>query len=348
MESTNHKNRLILLMLEIMKQYSDEEHRLSQSDIGRLLKRKYGVQADRKSIRRNLNDLVEAGVPLGFTESKRKNPDGTEEIVCTDWYLEHEFSTGELRLMIDSLLFSKQLPAAQRCELIAKLEGLSSTHFRSGLQHIYAATPNTAANPQLFYTIDVLDEAIRQQQQVVFEYCSYDIDKKLHARRREDGTVREYQVNPYQLAAMHGRYYLICNNVKYEGLANYRVDRIRNIRITETPADPCDVSEAAVFAKHMSEHIYMFTGESIPVSFRACRSIINDVMDYFGEDVQFSDATETDVTVMVSVNEDDMFRWAVQYCSSVQILSPEPLRQRVTDTLQAALAEYAIPVHIGG
>ncbi len=347
MDGITHKNRLIILLLELMKQYSDEEHRLSQSDIGRLLKRKYNIQADRKSIRRNLNDLIDAGVPLNYTESKRKHPDGTEEIVCTDWYLEHEFSTGELRLMIDSLLFSKQLPAAQRTELIGKLEGLASVYFCSRVQHIFAASPNTAANPQLFYTIDVLDEAINQQRQVVFEYCSYDIDKTLHARCREDGTVREYRVNPYQLAAVHGRYYLICNNVKYEGLANYRVDRIRNICITDAPAAQCDVSDAVVFAKHMSEHIYMFSGESITVCFRADRSIINDVMDYFGENIRFSEATDSDVKVTVRVNEDDMFRWAVQYCGSVQILTPAPLRQRVMDTLQAALEKYALPVHIG-
>ena len=64
---------------------------------------------------------------------------------------------------------------------------------------------------QLFYTIEVLDEAISKGRQVSFTYNSYGTDKKLHPRRDSAGNIREYIVNPYQIAAANGRYYLICN-----------------------------------------------------------------------------------------------------------------------------------------
>ena len=49
---------------------------------------------------------------------------------------------------------------------------------------------------------------------------------------------REYTVNPYQIAAANGRYYLICNYDKYDDVANYRLDRITDIKLLDTPAKP--------------------------------------------------------------------------------------------------------------
>lgn len=84
----------------------------------------------------------------------------------------------------------------------------------------------------------------------------------------------------------------------------------------------------------------MFTGESISVTLRVNRGILNDVIDYFGLDVELFDATDTDVMVNVHVNEEDLIRWAVQYCTQAEIVSPPALRQRVMDALTRALQQY--------
>ena len=55
------KKLLILNILDILRKYSDEDHRLSQREIGEILKAEYGMAADRKAIRRNLSDLLECG-----------------------------------------------------------------------------------------------------------------------------------------------------------------------------------------------------------------------------------------------------------------------------------------------
>ncbi len=223
------KKLLIINILDIMKKYTDENHRLSQKDIADILQREYNTTADRKTVKSNLINLVEWGYPLSYDETVRRGKNGREETIYSEWYMEHEFDDGELRLLIDSLLFSKHIPYSQCRELIKKLEGLSSVYFRSKVKHICSIPENKVTNKQFFYTIDMLDEAISRRRKVVFEYCSYDVDKKLHSRKRSDGTVRKYIVSPYQLAATNGRYYLICNYDKYDDLANYRVDRIKDI-----------------------------------------------------------------------------------------------------------------------
>ncbi len=341
MEQSAQKKRWILYMYRILQRYTDENHPLTQRGIGDILYRDYGIRPDRKAISRSLEDLLAAGIPLSYHETTRVRRDGTEEIVRTDWYMEHEFTNSELRLLIDGVFFSRHIPQAQRARLLEKLEGLACVHFKSRMGNIRNIAPRESDNPQLFYTIEVLDEAISLGKQVEFEYCSYDIDKKLKPRCKEDGKVRKYRVNPYQLVTKHGRYYLICNNVKYEDLSHYRIDRIRDIRLLQTPASPCPIADGEELAQHMQEHIYMFTGESIPVALRVSRSILNDVIDYFGYDVEFTDATVTDVVVNALVNEDDVFRWAVQYCTAAEIISPPGLRQRVADTLAQAAKQYA-------
>ncbi len=193
----------------------------------------------------------------------------------------------------------------------------------------------------LFYTIEILDEAIAKGKQVAFTYNEYGTDKKLHPRRD-----REYIINPYQMAATNGRYYLIGNYDKYDNLANYRLDRITGIRLLDTSVKPVRQVEGMrnglYLPKHMAEHLYMFSGESVPVTFRMKKKILNDVIDWFGTDIAFSDETEDEVTARVTINWHAMRHWALQYCRHVRILAPENLAEQVQQDMTEALDRYKI------
>lgn len=338
------KKLMIINILDILKKYTDENHRLSQKDIADILRREYNMSADRKSVKSNLMNLIDFGYHINYSESIRKTKDGEDKNVLTDWYISHDFDDSELRLLIDGLLFSEHIPFSQRMELIKKLEGLSSVYFKSKVKHIYSISNSCISNAQLFYTIDILDEAIEKKRQVEFEYCNYDIDKELHPRKNESGDVRQYIVNPYQMSVMSGRYYLICNYDKYDDISNYRVDRIKNIRILETPVKPVEKTTGKKYglqlAEHMSEHIYMFSSDIINVKFRANRYILSDIIDYFGSSAEFSDVTENDCVVRVRISEEDMFKWAVQFSDHAVVLEPLSLKNRIIDALKSALDKY--------
>ena len=92
--------------------------------------------------------------------------------------------------------------------------------------------------------------------------------------------------------------------------------------------------------KHMAEHLYMFSGESIPVTFRMKKHILNDVIDWFGTEITFSDETEVEVTARVTVNWHAMRHWALQYCRHVRILTPNDLANQVQQDLAEALDHY--------
>ena len=273
------------------------------------------------------------------------NKDGVleESYILSDFWLEREFTDGELRLLIDSLLFSKYIPHKQCQELVAKLEGLSNKYFSAHVKHVHALPETASPNKQLFLTIEILDEAIEKGLQVAFNYNTYETDKKMHPKENPDGSVREFVVNPYQMAATNGRYYLICNYEGKPNIANCRLDRITNIRLLDKLAKPKEqVQGGKQFSlpKHMAEHLYMFSGESVPVTFRMKKHILNDVIDWFGTDIMFSDETEDEVTARVTVNWHAMRHWALQYCRHIRILTPTDLAETVKSDLQEALRIY--------
>ena len=101
------------------------------------------------------------------------------------------------------------------------------------------------------------------------------------------------------MAAVNGKYYLICNYDKYDDVSNYRLDRITNIRMLADPVKPMKevkgLENGLNLSKHISEHIYMYTGESVPVKFQAKKYLLSELIDWFGTNIQFLEETEEDI-----------------------------------------------------
>lgn len=342
---------LIVNILSILNKYTDENHRLSQKEIVDILKNEYDMTVDRKAVKRNLMNLIDFGYEIEYSEAVRMVPNKEtgeleESYVLSDFYLVRDFTDSELRLLIDSLLFSTHIPYIQCRELISKLEGLSNRYFRSHVKHIQTLPEPSLQSKQLFYTIEVLDEAIDRRRQVSFTYSSYGADKRLHPRKDDRGEIREYIVNPYQIAASNGRYYLICNYDKYDNVANYRLDRITNIKLLPTPVKPIDkvkgLENGFDLPRHMAEHIYMFSGESGTVIFRAKKYLLNDIIDWFGGGVTFFDESDEDISVRVRVNYAAMRRWGLQYALHAKILFPELLATQVKNDIIESMKNYSV------
>ena len=200
-------------------------------------------------------------------------------------------------------------------------------------------------NKQLFYNVELLDEAIDKRRKVRFHYLEYHTDKKLHKRRNKIGKVREYIINPYQLVAKEGKYYLICNYDKYDDISNYRVDRITALEILDENIKPFDRLKGSDGRKldleeYMDKHVYMFSGENVRAVFRADKSLISDIIDMFGKDVRFSEESDDEITVTVNVNELAMEQFAKAFSPWIEIIKPVDLRERMIKNLNKGLGKY--------
>ena len=61
MYGTGTKKMLNMLILDILKEYSDSEHRLLQQDIIDLLESNYGMNCERRAVKNNIVKLQEMG-----------------------------------------------------------------------------------------------------------------------------------------------------------------------------------------------------------------------------------------------------------------------------------------------
>ena len=316
-----------MLILDILKEYSDEQHKLTQKEIIRLLKLNYDMECDRRSVKNNVLYLKEMGYDI--------------EIDAGYYLQSRELEDAELRMLIDSVLFSKCLTQKQAKSLVEKLRNFGNRYFSAKVTHI-SNLPDLyhADNKQLMYVLDAINDAIAEKKKISFTYNSYGLDFKLHSKREEP-----YIVNPYQIVANNGRYYLIANYDKYNNVSHYRLDKMTDVEILDEKVK--DKSEILEFSKeynlpkHMAEHIYMFGGVSERVKLLVPESMMDEMVDWFGKDFRI---VKTGIKGMMEIdvhcNENAMFYWALQYGPYVEVLEPVGLRKKIKYTIDGMQIKY--------
>lgn len=326
MYGNDKKKLLILLILDVLERNTDADHHLTQQEILRILDAEYGVVCDRRSVKANVLDLIDMGYDINMDDG---------------YYLaSREFEDAELRMLIDSVLFSRHISTTQGKRLIDKLRKQSNKYFRAKVSHVNSLPDlHHTENKQVLIVLDTLNDAIDQGKKVLFMYNSYGTDFKLHPRRKE-----RYLVNPYQMVANNGRYYLIGNVDKYDDINHYRIDRITDIEITNQPIKPIKsvsgMESGLNLPKHMAEHIYMFCGESVTVTMKAQADMMDDLIDWFGRDFRILEKGDEKIVISLKCNYNAMFYWALQYGAYVEILAPERLRQELAETIRGIDEKY--------
>ena len=353
MTAENGKKIIILYILQILRKYTDADHTMTQQQIAEKLAGDYGLEVNRATVKRNLEDLIDAGYDIQYTEvvrshTDRKTGEKEENTIYTDFCYQHDFTESELRMVIDGLLFSRSVPYRQRKQLIDKLGKLSSSYFNQRMNHVRCMSADSPQNPELFHNIDVLDEAIAGGKQVGITYGYYGTDLKLHKSRNADGSEKRQTLNPYQMVASEGRYYLICNNDHNDNVANYRIDRSMNIELLDTPVKPrsrvIGLEDGLNLQDYVYQNLNMFSGKAETVEFLISRESVSLVIDFFGKHVSFMEQPDGKVSCRLNVSREAMKRWAVQFASVARVVSPPELVQEIQNEIRKAAEHYDLHV----
>lgn len=330
MYATGNKKMLNMLILEILRNYTDEEHSLTQQEIIKLLELNYGMECDRRSVKNNVLSLKEIGEECGFEISMEKGYR----------LISREFDDAELRILIDSVLFSKSISTRQAKNLIKKIRNLASKYFNAKVSHVCNLPElNRTINKQAMYSMDVINDAIAEKRKINFIYNDIGTDFKLHPRREEP-----YVVNPYQIVANNGRFYLICNYDKYDNVAHFRIDRMTDVHELEEKIKPMkevpELDGRLNLPKHMAEHIYMFSGPSSAIKLATTADMMSELVDWFGTDFKIMEQDGDRIVVRLNCNEKAMRFWALQYGPYVEVLGPESLREQIKTDIAAMSKKY--------
>lgn len=326
MDSFEPKKLALIRIWQILKEYSDYDHPMTQEDISSHLENDYGIVIERKAISRNISLLKEAGIEI---ESRRAGS-----------YLEsRDFDDSELRMLIDSVLCSKHITAKYSSDLIERLCRLSNKYFKSSVKHIYSVNDwSKTDNRALFYNIELIDTAIEEGLQIHYDYNKYGADKKLHK------TSQQY-VSPYQMILHNQRYYLMAYSEYWGNMVFHRLDHITNMTITDkksTPLKNVKGYENGINYKDLASNMpYMYTDQQERIDFIADSGIIDQIVDWFGTDARIMKTDdENKVKVSIKASPNAMEHWAMQYINHVEIISPESLRTRVKEALENGLKKY--------
>ncbi len=323
MDNINGSKLKTLYLLKILQEESDEDNELTMPQLIEKLSN-YGIEAERKSVTRDLKALCDYGYDISLFESKK------------GYYLrERDFDLSELRFLIDAVLSSRCITPKKSKELISKLEKQTSKQVARKLK----ANRNIddrikCKNEEFYYNIDKISRAISENKKITFQYYNYNVEKVKSLKR--EGHV--YELSPYDLVWNEDFYYLIGSHDRYNDFTHYRIDRMHNINITEEPRR--SITELNGYETNANTSTYlkktfkMFGGETCKVEIKFNNDMINSIIDRFGEDVSIMPLDGEHFKVITEVNAGEGFiSWILQSGEKAEILYPERIRNEIKEKI---------------
>lgn len=315
-----------VFILNVLREYSDELHPLRQQDIIDKIEAQYDVKLERKAIARHLTNLETVGYYIERTKNGvyLANDDG--------------FKDSELRLLIDSILFSKHISGNAADELIKKLKRLGSVSLKNKLVSVYSPKMLTRVNNDCLYdNIDIIGKAIGQDRRIAFYYCEYGIDKKLY---KCFDTKRI--VDPYQLMTANNHYYLIGKDIETDAVFGFRLEKITDIEYLKVPRAKVKGRIDFDLNKYINENPYMFGGNIYPVEMLIQKNSIGEIIDAFGFDFSLLSDNGNTVKIRFFASLGDVFDWIKRFGNIAEITSPQNLRNKIREYCNITYEKYCV------
>lgn len=328
------KKMAMLYILDILKEYSDENHLLTHKDIINKLNNIHHIELERKTVATNLDLLAEYGYDIN------KGPTG-------GFYLgERDLDETEIKFLIDAVYSSKLITGKQATQISKKIYSGLSMYEQKDFSYIHKSTDiYRTSNNDLFLNMDLIKEAIEKRKMIEFNYLEYDRKGNLVTKKFKDtGKDFTYTISPYYLINNFSKYYLLGNNKKFKNHVYYRVDYMKDIVITDKEIVPIEnietLGENFNITKHINDHIYMFGGKVINAKIAILKDkAITDVKDWFNDNASIY---EENGQVYANIKSDDkaFFYWALQYQENIKVLEPEYIVNKIVESLRNNLNKY--------
>ena len=326
-KSENQKQK-ILVLLDLFKSKTDEEHGVTTSDIIDYLA-EHGIKAERKTVYADLNTLKE----YGYEISKEKK-DGNYYYTLLD----RDFQLPELKLLVDAVQASKFISAKKSSELIKKIENLASVYQAKQLQRQVFVSNRIKTNYEnVYYNVDELNLAINENRKIKFDYYEWNLSKEMVLRKNG----HKNDISPWSLAWDDENYYLVAFDGNSGIIKHYRVDKMRKIEILDEARDGREEFEEFDAAKYAKKVFGMFTGDEQRVKIQFANKLIGVVIDRFGQDIMIITKGVDQFVVNVNVKVSNMFLgWIIGLGDGAKILEPESVVDEVKQITERLKEQY--------
>lgn len=318
-------------ILDILKNYSDEENPINANEIAQKLAEK-DIFAERKAIYRGIDALIDYGYDIIFTRSPKAGY----------YIVDKLFELPEIYLLTDAVQAASFITVKKTRDLVKKLDSmLSEGERKKRAKGLYIDNGHKCENEEIYYNIDTLSSAIAQHKKVTLTYSV----RVISGERKIVTQSKEYKLSPYALIWQNEHYYLVANNEKYDNLMHIRLDRIR--KVTVTKEEWRHFSEVSVYkdyfdiADYSSKSFQMYSGELTDVKLRCDISVLEQVVDRFSDKIFITNVDDKGFDFSVKVNlSSGLVNWILQFGDKIRVKSPEKLTDMIKERIDALYNIY--------
>lgn len=333
-KGTGDRTFLHDILIEIMKDTSPE-NTMQKTQIYKKLEQK-DIYLSRTTVDRKFLDLEKKGYKLVKTKK--------------GFYLEKtddSLTDGELRLLIDTIMYSRIIPADFSRDIIVKLAKLGSGTFEKAMnKRAYTAKDlDKEAYWGTIENVELIQKAIFEHKQIS---CNYITVIDYHMKYKyEDNII----LNPYELAFSGGKYYLLCSYENDEELTVLRLDRLDYTEILKSKCVENNALEKVKKEKGIQQYLYnqpeLKGGQPIDIDLLCYNDALYEVYDDFGKQntriktVRPENFDDPDTTLIsVRTTREAMKSWVIFHADSIVVIKPQDLRDEICDSLKIAQHTY--------
>ncbi|MCR5467822.1 MAG: transcriptional regulator [Lachnospiraceae bacterium] len=317
----------ILHIADILLNETDEDHPITTKELIERLEG-LGVTAERKSIYDDINQLTDYGMDI---ISIKEKPGGY-------YVASRDFELAELKLLVDAVQSAKFITESKTRSLIGKLEKLTNKYSAKKLQREVVVTDrNKAVNENIYYSVDMIHDAINSNRQISFQYFEWNTKKEQVLRKNGE----PYVVSPWYLVWEDENYYLMAYDEEADVIKHYRVDKMLHLTMVERIRMGRRLAEKIDVAAMSKETFGMFAGEKATVNLVVKNDLARVCIDRFGVDVPMRYEDEEHVRVRCDVAVSPLFfAWLSGFGGDIKIATPEDVKDRYIAWLKQTLDAY--------
>ena len=124
-------------------------------------------------------------------------------------------------------------------------------------------------------------------------------------------------------------------------MTHYRIDRMDAVEVEKEDITPADCAKGFDITEHKKQVFGMFVGQEERVSIVIDNTLIDAVMDKFGEDVQLVDKGDGTALLNISVQISPAFLgWCCSFGDKLQVIYPQSVVAQVTDYVAQLAGKY--------
>ncbi len=305
-----------ITILKYLEERTDINNAVTVKQLQELLELE-GIVVDRNTIKRDIEELMDCGIGIKII-TKRHNTFG--------YYIENRFTTGETRILLDGVASNKFVDDKQKKEIKDKLLSKISIENRIKLKNqvITKVFPNNGVD--ILYNLERIHTAIAQRRYITFDKVRRDSNNNIKIKQGDR------RIIPYAIYYENDRYYLIAFTEE-NLLRNYRIDRIKNVKIEDEHNNKSQVD----LQRYSLRHFDMFTTtEVIRAEFKVNIGLKHSVIEKFGENIFIRKDPNDDKKFIFSEEvgfNDGLVRWILKQGSQLQVLYPEKLKLKVKEEI---------------